>query len=323
MGNPVIAKRRSLIIKQETTRGTLVTALGADFNIPFNQGIQFTMDIPVTEGDYASGDFEKFAGVIGAVKGTITCSVPMFHSGTNDVAPDIAKLFNLCGIAYTSNTGVSVSFAPITGQELGTNVASAGNPFSCIVQDVLAGGTSVIHTRFVGCLANGKIVAEGVGQPLVLQLEISGVFGGIVDGTLLALTGYDTTVPSAFRSATVTAFSTAHSISKFTLDFGNKIEVENDPTKAGGYLAAYISDRVPTFSFNPKVDLLATNPIYTRWVAGTEGSLSVSAGNWSITASKAQILTVADATQESIIAQEVTMRLNRVSGGYPFAVVHT
>jgi hypothetical protein len=320
---PAILKKRSLIVKQETTRGTFITMANADFNIPFNNDISVTTEIPISEGDYASGDFDKFAGVVGRMSGSISVSVNLFNSGVSATPPDISKLLNMCGLKYDVVALTSVTYSAVNGHELGSNANVAGNPFSCIVQDVFANDGGAMHTKFSGCLANGKIIASEVGVPLQLQLEIKGVFQGISDATALVLTGHDTTVPNSFLGATVSSFGSAHSISNFELDFGNNIELELLSSSTKGYIGAYISNRTPTFKFNPKVDLLATTPTYTRWSAGTEGAIVCSTTNWAINATKGQIITLADSAQDGIVAYEQTMRLNRVASGVPYTIVHT
>lgn len=322
---PALIKKRSLIIKQETTRGSFITPANADFNIPFNSdSIKISMDVPITDGDYASGDFDKFAGIVGRQSGTISASVNLFHSGTNSTPPDIAKLFNACGIAYAVNAGTSVVFGVVNGQEYGSNAGNAGLPFSVVVQDIMLGSTSGIWTTFSGCLANGKIVASEIGTPMVLELEFKGIFNGVADApTPIVLTGHDTTVPNSFMGATVTSFGGANQITNFELDFGNRVELEFNSAGSKGYSGAVIADRSPMFKFNPKVELLATTPAYTRWVAGTEGVVNVSTANWAISASKGQIVSLGDATQGDIIAYEQTMRLNRSAGTPPFSITHT
>lgn len=320
---PALLKKRSLLIKQETTRGTFISPLDADFNIPFNNDISFSMEVPITDGDYASGDFGKFAGIIGRQSGTISASVNLFHSGDNDTPPDISKLFNACGIAYTPTASTNVIYGVVNGQELGTAEGSAGNPFSVVIQDVFPNGGGCVWTTFAGCLANGKIIASEIGVPLQFQVEFKGVFNGISDASEKFLTGHDLTVPNSFLGATVSTFGGAHSITNFELDFGNTIELEMLSSSTKGFIGAYIADRTPMFKFNPKVDLVATTPAFTRWLAGTEGVVSVATANWLITASKGQIISLADSAQENIVAYEQTMRLNRVAGSPAFFLTHT
>jgi hypothetical protein len=222
----------------------------------------------------------------------------------------------------TVSASTSVAYNPSNSLELGGG-ASAGS-FSCVVQDVFTSAGGAVHTKFKGCLANGKIVGEELGAPLTLQVEITGIFEEIADETALVLTGQDTTVPNPWKAGTFTAFGDAVCPSSFELDFGNQIELEMDCSDSSGYLAAYFADQTPILSMNPKADLIANVPHYTRWAAGTEGAIAISTSNWVINADKCQIITQGDGSQESIVAYDQTLRLNRDSAnGYPFILTHT
>lgn len=318
MGAPAVSKKTSLIIKEETTRGTAIAVSGTDFDIPF-MDISWTVEKPITEGKYATGDFDAYPGIVGTSTGSITASVYLNHSGTNDTPPKMGKALEMCGLRETTNASTSVVYDALASYEIGPS----GKTFSCIIQDQMANGGSSIHHSFVGCLANGKLVAEGVGMPWRLDLEITGKYLGYTDETALSVGTLDTTVPNAVLSSTITAGSDVQRISNFEIDFGNQIELENDPSDAQGFLGAVITDRLPVVSWDPLVDLLATDPVYTRWNAGTEIALAISTSNWAFAAPKAQIITVADGSQGNLKAFSQTLRLNRSSGDDAWTLTHT
>jgi len=317
MGSPAVSKKTALIVKEETTRGTAVAITGTDFDVPFFN-ISWTAEKPITDGKYATGDFDTHVGVVGTSKGTISASLFLNHSGNEDTPPKCAKIFEMLGLQESVNTGVSVVYTPISTYEVGP----AGKTYTCIIQDQMATGGSAIHHKFVGCLATGKLVCEALGMPWRLDIEITGKYVGYTDETALTVGTLDSTVPNSVKSATITVGGVAQRLSKFELDIGNAIEMENKPSDATGFLSAVITDRTPILSIDPLVDLLATDAVYTKWNAGTEGAVVISTGNWALNAPKAQILTVADGSQGALKAFSQTLRLNRDSGDDSWTLTH-
>jgi hypothetical protein len=306
MGAPAVSKKTALIVKEETTRGTAVAITGADFDVPFFN-LSWTAEKPITDGKYGTGDFDAHTGVVGTSKGTISASLYLNHSGDQDTPPKCAKVFEMLGLQEAVNSGVSVVYTPVSTYEIGP----VGKTFTCIIQDQMATGGTAIHHKFVGCLANGKILCEALGTPWRLDVEITGKYVGYTDETALALGTLDSTVPNSVKSATITVGGVVQRISKFELEIGNAIEMENAPSDATGFLSAVITDRTPILSIDPLVDTLATDAVYTKWNAGTEGAVVISTGNWALNASNAQIITVADGSQGALKAFSQTLRLNR------------
>lgn len=318
MGAPAVSKKTALIVKEEVTRGTAVAVSSTDFNVPFFN-ISWTAEKPITDGKYATGDFDTHVGIVGTSKGTISASLYLNHSGVNDTPPICGKVLAMLGIRETVNVATSVVYDPICTNEIGPS----GKTFTCIVQDRMANAGTAIHHEFVGCLATGKLVCEGIGMPWRLDLEIQGKYTGYTDETAVTLGTLQNTVPNSVKSAVITAGGIEQRISKFELDIGNAVELEGDPSDATGYLSAVITDRTPILSIDPLVDTIAIDPVYTRWNSGTEVAVVISTGNWALTAPKAQIITVADGTQGALKAFSQTLRLNRNSGNDSWSLTQT
>lgn len=317
-----VVKKRSLIIKQEATRGTFVDPADADFDIPF-MDITYTAEKSTTEGKYATGDFDTYPAIMGTSRGTITASTYLWHSGTSATPPTVSKALGMLGLRQTINAGTSVVYDALANYELGPNDLS----YSCVIQDPMAGNSAnAKHVRFAGCLASGKVVMEEIGKPWRLDLEIQGKFVGEVDianVNILNDTGLDTTVPNSIKAATITEASVAQQISTFEFDIGNVIELENDPSDVTGFKAAVITDRNPVLNYDPMIDLLANDASYTRWNAGTESAVAISSDNWAFAAPSAQIISMADATQGNQLAYQKSLRLNRNNGNDAWTLTHT
>jgi hypothetical protein len=118
-------------------------------------------------------------------------------------------------------------------------------------------------------------------------------------------------LPPAVIGSAITVASIVQKIGKFKLDFGNTVELDYDPADSTGYQAAYIASREPKISIDPRMELLATDPVYTRWAAGTQAAFSlatsvVSSQKITIAAPKIQLLTnkIADRNNAMIYDQE-------------------
>jgi hypothetical protein len=333
-GFPISIRKRSMVIKQEAARGTLVTHPGswadADFDIEFFN-IAVTKELAEYERMYALGDHDSLASVFGKKRATVTASVDLRWSGTNDAPPNLAKCLYACGLVETISASTSVTWNPDKDADLGGGTAAALDlPFDIVIQDEVMGETPLALGIVIrAALANGKIIMDEGGQPLRLDLEFVGVLHDIKDipnANIFVPTGLDTTLPDTVLAATITAHAIAKRIDKMELDFGNVIELENDPADAQetGYKAAYISERHPVLSIDPLADLLANDDYWARWKASTEGVLVISTDHLQIDAGKIQLITNVDAEQNGARSFDETYKLLRDSAnGHPWIITHT
>ena len=332
MGNSISTRKRSMILKKEAARGTFVTWPGswadADFDIRFFN-IQLNPEVESLAEKFATGDHDMVAAVMGRQKCTVTCSAWLRWGGTNDVAPNISKVFHSLGLLETVSAGVSVTWQPDKSADLGGGLSGALDlPFDIVVQDEVMGSSpGAIGTLIRGTLGNAKIKCDQMGQPWILELEYIGVLEDIVDivnANILALTSPETAQADVFLSSTITAAATVQKISKFEHDLGNVIELEGDPSDPTGYLAAMITDREPKFGMDPRTDLLANDAKFTRWKAGTEAVIGLATSHFALDADKSQLLTMAEAQRIGIQAYDEAYSLNRDdTKGYPWILTQT
>lgn len=320
MAATITSRKRTLVIKAESTRGTSVfgSMTNADFDIPFKD-ISFSKNIEFHEAKYAAGDHDHFASIVGRQPGSINASCDLRWSGTNDTPPNISKALQMCGALETVNATTSVVWTPNKSKDAAT--------FTCLVQDEVIGASpNALGIQLRGAMANGKLVMDALGMPIRLDLEITGVLDAIADITnanILAITSPDTAVADSVRSATITLASIAQRIDKFEFDFGNVVELENDPSASEGLLAAYIAERNPQCNLDPLADLLANDAEYTRMVAGTESALAISTAHFALAASKVQEIASTDAQQQNAVSWDKTLKINRVSGSDAWSLTHS
>lgn len=169
---------------------------------------------------------------------------------------------------------------------------------------------------------------DELGNPLVASFTFTGAFVSIADGTASVLTSPDTSVPPAVIGATITHASDALKIGKFSLDFGNEIQLDYDPSDATGFLAAYISNRAPKLTVDPKAELVATDAHYTRWAAGTQGAFSLATATsasikWTVSAPAAQLITNKVAERNSAVIWEQQYDLQESSGNDEWQILQS
>lgn len=128
-----------------------------------------------------------------------------------------------------------------------------------------------------------------LGAPAKLDFVFMGVLNSPsavwVDGSGWTNGGaYDTTVPPAFlASAATRGGSAVNCFRQIGFDLGAQVTMRDCALEASGYKAADIVSHRPTLSWDPQGVLVATDPIYTRMLAGTQSAfvatLGATAGN--------------------------------------------
>ena len=281
--------KKTLIIKAETTMGTAIALTAPDNNIEWIQdSIEVDPQIEMAVNEFASGRHSIGPGTMGLKKMTVKAKALLRVGAAVGTAPTLGKAFIACGQLETIVAITSVAYTPAATHDQGDNIN--------ITAEVIFVPTSgnCIIVKMKGAMGNCQIGYDGGGKPWIAEFEFTGCFVSITDGAALALTSPDALVAPGSVGTVITENSVAQKVSKFKLDFGNTIELDEDPTDQSGYGAAYISKRVPKISWDPKATLLATDPQYTNWAAGTELAVSLTTAavnsiKYTVTAPKVQI----------------------------------
>ncbi|MES2200665.1 MAG: hypothetical protein V4498_00275 [candidate division FCPU426 bacterium] len=189
-----------------------------------------------------------------------------------------------------------------------------------------SGNSLIVSVK--GAMFNCKVMMDDLGQPLYAEFDGKGCLVGIADGSTIALTSPDTSIPPAVLGVAITLNSVVQRIGKFELDFGNDIQLKYDPADTTGYLAAYIAKREPRLRYNPQTTLLATDPVYTRWVAGAAYVFSLATATsssikWTIGAAKAVLLTLKPAERNGEAIWEQEHQLIETSGNDEFSITQS
>lgn len=308
-----------MAMKLESTSGTAETVADADFDIKFFD-IGVSPEIETYAQEFASGRHSKGRAAMGKRKVTFTAKAQLLTSAAVGTEPKIGKALKACGLAVTTPSSTQ-TYKPDPTKDEGNSVTA-----TIKVMMVPTSGNAVIITG-KGCLGNCVISMDALGSPLVAAFTFTGAFVSITDGTALLLTSPNTGNAPATLGGAITLATVARQVSKFSLDFGNTIELDQDPADATGYAAAYISKRAPKLMLTSKMKKLADDAAYTRWAAGTELAFSlatvVNSQNlrYTISAPVAQYTALPFGNNGEEWARNETYELHESSGGDEFSIV--
>lgn len=278
-------RQRTIGFKLESTPYTAETLGGGDYDFRARD-IECGPEIEEYKRLYATGDYGAFNSIMGKRKGTVSFAVDMAPSGTNTTPPEWGKILKACAVSETIG-GSNVTYK---GDAQENNTPAT---IEIVDRDEGSSPTQVV-TKLAGCMGNGRIIMDSLGQPVRLEVEFQGRLVSITDresGSLITPSGFDNTLPDAVLSSTLTLFGEAQPLDKVTLDFGNDIQMALDPSSSDGYKGAYVVNRLPTLQIDPHLDTIANRGNYARWTGNTTGAFSMSVGsNVVISAPCAQII---------------------------------
>ena len=317
---PLLLDKRTMIMKAESTAGTSIigSMADADNDIEFRD-IQYTKEISEYVRKMATGGHDHNRSIMGKRKATITGSFDLNFSGTSATEPKYGKVLKALGQLKSGTT--DVDWSPDKSIDLST--------VSILIQDEYLGGSAplALGIQFKGCMGNGKIISDQIGDGVRVEFEMQGVFvtvANIANANILALTSPESALPDSTLSATLSLGGNSKLFEKFELDFGNKIEYLTDSgdSDGAGLRYAYIMQRDPRYTVDPKASLTTEDDDHASFIAGTELVLDFDTTNFGIDSSKCQILSIGDSEQGGLVVNELVMRPNIVSGGYPWVLKH-
>lgn len=318
---PFIKPKNFVAAKLETTSGTAISVAAADFNVRIFD-VSVDPEIEMYMNSFASGRHSMGQATPGKKKCHIKFKVNMQTGSALGTAPTMGKFFKACGANETVVASTSVTYAPLATKDYGDGIS-----MTMVFYITPASGNSHL-VSMKGCMGNCIVTMDDLGKPLVADFDFVGCFTGITDAATIALTSPDTSLPPSVIGSAITVASIVQKIGKFKLDFGNTVELDYDPADSTGYQAAYIASREPKLSIDPRMELLATDPVYTRWAAGTQAAFSLATstvGSQKITvaAPKIQLLTnkVSDRNNAMIYEQEYAVMEN--SGNDEWSIAYT
>jgi hypothetical protein len=297
---PLLRKVRQLAIKTETTIGTDASLGNA--NVAFNAwDIDIKPDISPAVRE-AQSQFGNIASVMGMQSGTATFKTDMIWDGTTTEPAWASTLLPACGW-----------------------VASGSDPTIYYPESEAPG--SNVKTVTIGVYENGKIRkltgAMGsfkinliAGDMCFIEWEFKGAYSVVADGSMLTQTAVSGTVIK-FAGASACSWNSVELAAKtIVIDSGNELTPIEKGTATGGVLNYLVTNRVPKITCDPEAVLAATQDRESLWLAGTEHQFITTLdtptnSSLSITAPKAQIISIPEGDRNGIITDEIEFQCNK------------
>jgi hypothetical protein len=254
--------RRSVIaIKQEVTAGTDVTPAAANANMVVFD-LKFNPDVKTYDRNAMSASLSPMAPIMGGRSAQVTFSAELKGSGASYMTtpPAIEAALKGCGFAVSGTTAAS----SIVYKPASTGVMPVTIYFYM---------DGVLH-KVVGAAGNVSISGK-IGEPIIASFTFTGVYTGTTDVAVITPSALETTVPPACIGPVVTLGGYTPIISSFSFDLGNTVALRESMGAANGFISANITNRKPTGKLDPEMVLVATNPFYSSWLAGTPAALTI------------------------------------------------
>ena len=281
MGEALISKRRHIGLKVESTKGTY-TAPDTTSCAIHAYDIQASTEFGRFDRDTQKAYLSKLPGIVGTKKATISFKCEVRHTNNTTTLDVWERALQGCGFLLststlkpTSNQDAQVTLSIVVA--LGSSGASGGS----------------VLFKASGCAGNVSFSGK-VGEPLIATFTFTGIYEGVVDGSLEVPT-MEVGLPAIFQGVSFSYGGGSRILSTLTFDMGNSVVLRESVNAASGYAHALIADRRPTGTIDPDLELVATDDFYGAMVANTSKAIS-----WAVTTganggtARTQTFTLAD-----------------------------
>jgi hypothetical protein len=248
--------------------------------------IKYSTEVEEFKRAFVAGDLSQFSSIMGKRSGTISFSMLMAWGGLAATEPEFGKILQACGMKQLAYTTTGISWVPNAGYN--------AVPATIEVEEFQDGSSSPksLFIQLRGCMGNVKFIMDKCGSPIQMDFEFKGAVQAIEDrASQIVPTGFDSSLPEAVLSSTMTAFAETLDCDKIEIDLGNQVELFTAPETPEGYSGARIVRRNPTISFDPYLALIADRGHWARITGGTTGAMSMTVGtHLAISAPAVQII---------------------------------
>lgn len=322
MASPYLTRIQNVAVKIEAVEGVDESPADADVIAPaFDIEYEPTFEVP--ERNPLSATFDRPTQVSGERSAVIRFVTELKHSGVVDTPPpNLSAPLQACGFKETINAAVSVVYAPESQNAETVTVEVRQSPRL---------STDPVRVRkIIGARGTVSFVAEK-GQIVRAEFEFTGKYvepdtdGAVSQYVNAAVTPKP--VPMLNAAFTFQGVGTLI-VASVNLDIGNNVVLRNDVSDATGNLMAEITDRAITGSFDPEFVPDTVMNFFKQLTDDAEGILQyvlgATAGNIvTVKAPKAQVINVAEADRDGLMASALDLRLNRDTVGGDDALVIT
>lgn len=254
-------RKRAILFKIETTYGTDAVPTGAA-----NACLVRNLSVAPMENEMV--DRELIQSFLGhnaqlpvGTRMTADFEVEMVGSGTAGAAPAWGPIMRACAFAETINAGISVVYNPISeSHESGTMYFHLDG----------------VRHKLLGCRGSVSAKVSPKGIP-VFAFKFIGLYGGIADAAMPALTLTSWKQPIAVNNANSGSFSLhghAGKLYDMSIDLANNL-VHRDLVGAEDVV---ITDRAPAGDIEIEAPVIATKDFFAIAKAATTNALTITHG---------------------------------------------
>jgi hypothetical protein len=257
----LLARKRVVTAKIETTYGTDATPLGAQAILVRN------LNMTPQDQDLANRDLVRpYLGnsqqLPAAIRATIDFEVEIAGAGAAGTAPGYGALLRACGLAETVSAGVSVTYAPI----------SAAFESASIYFNV----DGVLH-KMLGSRGTVSFALSVKNIP-VYKFKFTGLYSAVTDTAAVTPVYTAFQLPLVVNNVNTTPF-TLHGysavMSELSIDMAAEIVHR---TLVGGSEAVLFTDRKPAGSITVEAGTIAAKDWFALAKAATTGALDITHG---------------------------------------------
>lgn len=244
----------------------------------------------------------------------LSFSTELRGSGAAGVAPDYGLLFRGCAMAETISAGVSVAYAPSSDR---ANYARL-----CLTAYV-----DGLRVMYLGCMGTFSVNCPLDGVPTI-DWEFEAADFEVSDAPLLSGDSYDAQLPAPALMSGFSLGGFHFDAANVRFEMNNSVALRQSANASGGHVAALVTGRAPSGSFDPEAVLRAAEDVFGDWERGERLPLSVrvgrSAGNvCSITAPKCQYADLGFGERDGVLTFDAPFRLTRDAGDDELKIVFT
>lgn len=262
MPTPRFWKKKAILIKTEATYGVDPIPTGVANAIEV-RNVSFTpMKNKVVEQNIESPHMGNQQEIVVGTSVTLNFDVAIAGSGAAGTAPAFGPLHLACGLSQTVSAGVSVLY----------NLISALFGSATIYINI----DGVLH-KMLGCRGDRDIKLTGAGIP-VYSYKFTGLYGGIADAALPAVTMTAWQTPLAVNNVNTNSFSIdsfATNLYDLSIMGGNQVVHRDDIIGTEDVL---ITDRKMTGSVTIQAPAQADHDFYALVRAATVVPITITHG---------------------------------------------
>ena len=252
---PKLFRKRTLLVKTESSYGTDPTPTGGA-----NAILVRNLSIEPVQSDEVSRDLVRgYLGnseiLLSNTRVNLSCEVEMVGSGAAGTEPAYAPLLKSCGLAVTTVSSTSNTYAPVS--------ASFGS------STIYCNYDGVRH-KITGCRGTFSISCE-LNQIPVISFSMTGIYSAPTDTTAPTCT-YNATKPLLFKTGNTSAFSLfgyAGALQSWSFDMNNETVVRQ---LVGGTQEVMITDRNPSGTATVEAVALSAHNFFTDATGSSTGT---------------------------------------------------